>query len=148
MSLNKLLTEHMKQAMKDKDKVRLSVIRMVRAALQNEAINKGVETLSEEEELAILSREVKQRNESIQEFKSAGRDDLVEKTETELAILQEYLPEPLTDEELGDLIKQAIETTGATSKKDFGKVMGAVMPQVKGKADGSHVQKLVQKLLS
>lgn len=148
MSLNKWLIEHMKQAMKDKDKVRLSVIRMVRAALQNEAINKGVETLSEEDELTVLSREVKQRNDSLQEFKKAGRDDLVKQVEEELAILQEYMPEPLNDDELEDIIRQAIEKTGATSKKDFGKVMGAVMPQVKGKADGSHVQKLVQKLLT
>lgn len=148
MSLNKLLAEHMKQAMKDKDKIRLSVIRMVRAALQNEAINQGVEELSEVDELTILSREVKQRNESLQEFKAAGRDDLVEQVEAELTILQQYLPKQLSEEELEDIIKLAIESTGATSKKDFGKVMGTVMPQIKGKADGSKVQKLVQKLLS
>lgn len=138
----------MKQAMKDKDKIRLSVIRMVRAALQNEAINQGVEELSEVDELTILSREVKQRNESLQEFKAAGRDDLVEQVEAELTILQQYLPKQLSEEELEDIIKLAIESTGATSKKDFGKVMGTVMPQIKGKADGSKVQKLVQKLLS
>lgn len=142
------LNEHMKQAMKEKEKERLSVIRMVRAALQNEAINQGVDTLSAEDELTILSREVKQRNESLQEFKSAGRDDLVEKIERELVILEQYMPEQLTDEELEKIVRQTIETTGATSKKDFGKVMGAVMPQVKGKADGSHVQKIVQQLLS
>lgn len=148
MSLNETLTEHMKEAMKTKDKVRLSVIRMIRAALQNEAINKGVKTLSEADELSVLAREVKQRNDSLEQFKKAGRDDLVKQVEKELDILKAYMPEPLSDEELEDLIKQAIEQTGATDKKDFGKVMGVVMPQVKGKADGARVQKLVQKLLS
>jgi|SRR5699024_2400562 len=147
MSLNKQLTDHMKQAMKEKDKTRLSVIRMLRAALQNEAINQGVDTLSEDDEVMILSRQVKQINESLTEFKSAGRDDLVEKSEQELAILEQYLPEQLTEEEIEEIVKKAIESTGATSKKEFGKVMGAVMPQVKGKADGSQVQKLVQQLL-
>lgn len=137
----------MKQAMKEKDKTRLSVIRMLRAALQNEAINQGVDTLSEDDEVMILSRQVKQINESLTEFKSAGRDDLVEKSEQELAILEQYLPEQLTEEEIEEIVKKAIESTGATSKKEFGKVMGAVMPQVKGKADGSQVQKLVQQLL-
>lgn len=148
MSLNETLTEHMKEAMKTKDKVRLSVIRMIRAALQNEAINKGVKTLSEVDELSVLAREVKQRNDSLEQFKKAGRDDLVKQVEKELEILKAYMPDPLSDEELEDLIKQAIEQTGATDKKDFGKVMGVVMPQVKGKADGARVQKLVQKLLS
>lgn len=147
MSLNKQLTEHMKQAMKEKDKTRLSVIRMLRAALQNEAISQGVETLSEEDEVMILSRQVKQLNESIAEFKAANREDLVEKSEQELDILSQYMPAQLSDEELEEIVKQAIDTTGASSKREFGKVMGAVMPQVKGKADGSRVQKLVQQLL-
>lgn len=147
MSLYNELNEHMKQAMKEKDKDRLSVIRLVRAALQNEAINQGVETLSEEDELMILSREVKQRNESLRDFKAAKRDDLVKQVEIELTILATYMPEQLADDELEKMIKQAIETTGATSQKDFGKVMGVIMPQVKGKADGSRVQKLVQQLL-
>lgn len=147
MSLYNELNEHMKQAMKEKDKDRLSVIRLVRAALQNEAINQGVETLSEEDELMILSREVKQRNESLRDFKAAKRDDLVKQVEKELTILATYMPEQLADDELEKMIKQAIETTGATSQKDFGKVMGVIMPQVKGKADGSRVQKLVQQLL-
>src|SRR5699024_4233607 len=147
MSLNKQLTDHMKEAMKEKDKTRLSVIRMLRAALQNEAINQGVDTLSEEDEIMILSRQVKQLNESIAEFKAANREDLVEKSEEELTILSQYMPAQLSDDELEEIVKQAIETTAASSKREFGKVMGAVMPQVKGKADGSRVQKLVQELL-
>lgn len=148
MSLSDTLKEHMKQAMKEKDKERLSVIRLLRAAMQNEAIAKGVETLSDEDELTILSREVKQRNESLREFKAANREDLVDKIERELTILAEYMPEQLTEDELKKIIQEAIETTGATSKKEFGKVMGIIMPKVKGKADGAYVQNLVQQLLS
>lgn len=147
MSLNNQLTEHMKQAMREKDKTRLSVIRMLRAALQNEAIEKGVDKLSDEDAVVIVSRQVKQLNESISEFTAAGRDDLVEKSEQELAILERYMPEQLSEAELKEIVEKAIETTGATSKREFGKVMGAVMPQIKGKADGSQVQKLVQQLL-
>lgn len=142
------LNEHMKQAMKEKDKDRLSVIRMVKASLQNEAIHLGVEKLTNEQELTILTREVKQRNESLKEFSAANREDLVEKVEKELAILQEYMPEQLTDEELEELVKSVIDELGATSKRDFGKVMGTLMPKVKGKADGANVQKLVNQLLN
>ena len=105
MSLVEKLNEDMKIAMKSKDKDKLSVIRMVKASLQNEAIHLGAETLSQDEELTILSREMKQRNESLKEFKAAGRDDLCEKLEKEIEILENYLPEQLSDEELEQIIK-------------------------------------------
>lgn len=148
MSLLQRLNENMKQAMRDKDKEQLNVIRMVKASLQNEAINLGVNELTEEDELTILSRELKQRNESLKEFKAAGRDDLVEKIESEIMILQKYMPAQLSTEELEEIVRATILELNVTSKKEFGKVMGKVMPKVKGKADGSSVQKLVQKLLS
>lgn len=148
MSLLERLNEDMKQAMRAKDKDKLSVIRMVKASLQNEAINLGVNELQEDDELTILSRELKQRNESLKEFKDAGRDDLVEKLEKEIEILQVYMPEQLSENEIEQLVEQTISALNATSKSDFGKVMGAIMPKVKGKADGSVVQKLVQKHLS
>lgn len=148
MSLLERLNEDMKQAMRAKDKDKLSVIRMVKASLQNEAINLGVNELQEDDELTILSRELKQRNESLKEFKDAGRDDLVEKLEKEIEILQVYMPEQLSENEMEQLVEQTISALNATSKSDFGKVMGAIMPKVKGKADGSVVQKLVQKHLS
>jgi uncharacterized protein len=138
----------MKQAMKNKDKERLSVIRMVKASLQNESIKLGKSELSEDEDLTILSRELKQRKDSLQEFKSAGREDLVEKLEMEIKIIQEYMPEQLSDEELSVIVQEAIQETGASSKKDMGKVMSAVMPKVKGKADGSKINKLVQEFLN
>ncbi|UFT97819.1 GatB/YqeY domain-containing protein [Radiobacillus kanasensis] len=148
MSLLERLNQDMKQAMKNKDKETLSVIRMVKASLQNEAIKLGKDGLSEEEDLTVLSRELKQRKDSLHDFKEAGRDDLVAKLEDEIKVLQAYMPEQLSEEELEDIVKQTIQEVGATSKQEMGKVMSAVMPKVKGKADGSLVNKLVLKHLS
>jgi|SRR5690625_559222 len=148
MSLLTTLNEDMKQAMRSKDKEKLSVIRMLKASLQNEAINLGVSELSEEDELTTLSRELKQRNESYEAFKAAGRDDLTEKLKREIDIVSQYMPEQYSEAELDEIISQAIAELQVTSKKEFGKVMGKIMPKIKGKADGSTVQKLVQKHLN
>ncbi|GAB3050808.1 GatB/YqeY domain-containing protein [Virgibacillus ainsalahensis] len=148
MTLLEQLNQDMKQAMKNKDKDKLKVIRMLKASLQNESIKLGNGTLSEDEELTILSRELKQRKDSLQEFESAGRDDLVKELESEINILQVYMPEQLSNEELEAIVQQTIQEVNATSKKDMGKVMSAVMPKVKGRADGSQINKLVQKQLS
>ncbi|MEM5608567.1 GatB/YqeY domain-containing protein [Bacillus toyonensis] len=147
MSLLGRLNDDMKQAMKNKQKEKLTVIRMVKVALQNEGI-KLQHTLTEEEELTVLAREVKQYKDSLLEFKKAGREDLVDKLQSEIQILSAYLPEQLTEEDLIDVIKQVISEVGATSKADMGKVMTAVMPKVKGKTDGSLVNKLVIQLLA
>ncbi len=138
----------MKQAMKNKEKDRLTTIRMVKASLQNEAIKFGKQELSEEEELTVLSREVKQRKDSLQEFEKAGRQDLVEKIQTELKHVEIYMPQQLSEEEVTEIVKEAIAETGAASKADMGRVMAVLMPKVKGKADGSLVNKLVQQHLS
>lgn len=148
MSLLESLNQDMKQAMRNRDKQTLSVIRMVKASLQNEAIKLGKDELSEEEELTILTRELKQRKDSLHEFKEAGRDDLVENLLNELTVLQAYMPEQLSDDELEKIVLQTIEEVKATSKKEMGKVMGALMSKVKGKADGTEVKNLVQKHLS
>jgi uncharacterized protein len=148
MSLLNRLNDDMKQAMKNKEKDKLSVLRMLKAALQNEAIKLGKSELSEDEELTVLSRELKQRKDSLQEFENAGRADLVEKTKAEIEVVQSYMPKPFTEEELLEIVKQTIAEVGASSKADMGKVMGAIMPKVKGKADGSLVNKLVQQQLS
>ncbi|TFB24847.1 GatB/YqeY domain-containing protein [Filobacillus milosensis] len=142
MTLLERLNEDMKQAMRNKEKDRLAVIRMVKSSLQNEAIKKG-EELNEEEEIQVLTREVKQRKDSLQEFQNANREDLAEKTEQELKIIQAYLPEQLSDEELEQIVVETINEVGASSKSDMGKVMSAVMPKVKGQADGSKVNKMV-----
>ncbi|MFJ5715419.1 GatB/YqeY domain-containing protein [Neobacillus novalis] len=148
MSLLERLNDDMKQAMKNKEKDRLSVIRMVKASLQNEAIRLGTKELSEDTELTILSREVKQRKDSLHEFDKAGRQDLVDKLHTELAIVELYLPKQLSEAELSEIVKETISEVGAKSKAEMGKVMAAIMPKVKGKADGSLVNKFVQQHLS
>lgn len=148
MSLLERLNEDMKQAMRAKEKEKLAVIRMVKASLQNEAINLGVNELKEDDDLTILSRELKQRNESLKEFSDADRHDLVEKVEREIEVLQVYMPAQLSEAEIEELVVQTISDVKATSKSDFGKVMGAMMPKVKGKADGTQVQKIVQQHLS
>jgi uncharacterized protein len=148
MSLLERLNNDMKQAMKNKEKDKLSVIRMIKASLQNEAIKLGTKELSEEEELTILSRESKQRKDSLHEFVKAGREDLAEKLRAELTIVELYMPTQLTEEELSDIVKETISEIGANSKADMGKVMAAIMPKIKGKADGSLVNKLVQQHLS
>ena len=143
MSLVERLNSDMKQAMKNREKDKLSVIRMVKASLQNEGIKLGKQELSEDEELTVLSRELKQRKDSLQEFDKAGRQDLVEKLQSEIEIVGAYVPQQLSEDELNAIVTQAIAETNATSKADMGKVMSAVMPKVKGKADGSLVNKLV-----
>ncbi len=148
MSLLERLNSDMKQAMKNKEKDKLSVIRMVKSSLQNEAIKLGNSELTEAEELTVLSRELKQRKDSLQEFSNAGRDDLVEKIQTEIQYVEAYMPQQLSEAEVSEIVKETIQSVGATSKADMGKVMGALMPKVKGKADGSLVNKLVQQHLS
>lgn len=141
------LNHDMKIAMKAKEKEKLSTIRMLKSALQNEQINKG-EELTEEDELTILSREKKQRVESLNEFKAAGRDDLVVKLEKEIEIVDAYLPAQLTEDEIRNIVQDTVAQTQASSMKDMGKVMGALMPKVKGKADGNLVNSIVKEELN
>lgn len=147
VSLLERLNEDMKQAMRNKEKDKLTVIRMIKASLQNEAIKLGKD-LSEEQELTVLSREVKQRKDSLHEFEKAGREDLVEKIRTELQYVELYMPKQLSEEEVSKIVQETVVETGAKSKADMGKVMAAIMPKVKGKADGALVNKLVQQHLS
>lgn len=146
MSLVLFLNDDIKTAMKAKDKETLSVLRMLKSAIQNEQIKTGRE-LNGEEELTVLSREMKQRRDSLTEFEKAGRDDLVDKVKIEMTIVEKYMPEQLSDEQLREIIAAAINQTEATSMQAFGKVMSAVMPQVKGKADGNQVNAIVKELL-
>ena len=147
VSLLSTLNDDMKTAMKAKEKETLQVIRMLKASLQNEQIKVGRD-LTEEEELTVLSREMKQRRDSLTEFEKADRQDLAEKAKGEITIVEKYLPAQLTEDEIRQIVVAAIEKTGAVSPKEFGKVMGAVMPQVKGKADGNQVNAIVKELLN
>ncbi len=125
----------------------LSVIRLARAALQNAAIEKR-RPLTDEEAAEVLAREVKQRREAAEEYRRLGRTAEVERLEAEIAVIERYLPEQLSDDELGRIITEAIEATGASGPRDLGKVMGKVMSEVRGRADGRRVNELVRKLLA
>ena len=148
MSIKDLQTEDMKQAMKDKEsgKLRLSVIRMARANIKNIEIDEKRE-LNDDEVLAVLVKEVKMRQDSLEEFAKAGREELVEQAKQEIAILRKYLPEQLSDEELRALVEEAVAETGAAGPKDMGKVMAALMPKTRGRADGKRINTMVRELL-
>lgn len=148
MSIKDQLTQDMKQAMKDREagKLRLSVIRMVRANIKNIEINEKKE-LNDDEVLAVLMKEVKMRQDSLVEFQKAGREELVAQAKEEIAVLNGYLPEALSDEELKAIVVEVIAAVGATSPKDMGKVMPAVMGKTKGRADGKRINAIVRELL-
>jgi uncharacterized protein YqeY len=150
MSIKDRLNEDMKQAMKDKEagKLRLSVIRMVRASIKNAEIDRRKELATDEEVLDVLAKEVKMRRDSLEEFKKGNRPDLVAALEQEIAILMGYLPAQLSEEEVRALVVEAVAQTGAAGPKEMGKVMAALMPKVKGKADGKLVNSIVKELLS
>ncbi|MFT8317550.1 MAG: GatB/YqeY domain-containing protein [Sporolactobacillus sp.] len=147
MSLIDRLNTDMKEAMKAREKARLSVIRMLKASLHNESIKIG-NPLSDDEALAVLTRELKQRKDSLQEFENAGRQDLVDEVSVEIAIVQSYMPEQLSEDELQSIVDETISEVGAASKADIGKVMKAIMPKVKGRADGGLINRLVRSKLS
>ena len=143
MSLKETLNNDIKTAMKAKDKEPLAVLRMIKTAVQAAEIDKK-EELNAEEELTILAREAKQRRESLAEFVKAGRDELVAKTEAEIEIVERYLPKQLSVEEVKEVIATVAEKIGATTQKEFGKLMGAVMQELKGKADGNVIKEQVK----
>lgn len=147
MAILDKLNQDMKLAMKAKDKFRLMIIRMLKGALEKEQIDSG-HPLDAEEELTILSRELKQRKDSVIEFKAAGRDDLADKTQAEISVVEEYLPRQLTEAEITAQIQQIIAELNATSMKDFGRVMGTSAAAMKGQADGKVIQKIAKELLS
>ncbi|MCC6612938.1 MAG: GatB/YqeY domain-containing protein [Anaerolineae bacterium] len=141
------LQDALKQAMISKDNLRRDVIRMTLSEIKQVEIDER-KTLTPEEMLTVLQREVKKRRESVEEASKAGRDDIAGEVEAEIRILETFLPEQLSREAIAALVKDAIAQTGATSAKDMGKVMGALMPKVKGKADGKLVNEVVRELLS
>ena len=147
MSIKDTLTNDMKEAMKAKEKDRLAVIRMVRGAIKQIEIDSKKE-LDDETVIGVISKEVKMRKDSVEEFKKGGREDLVAKTEAEIAVLMPYLPQQLSEDEIRSLVRAAVEQVGASSPKDMGKVMGVLMPKVKGRADGTLVNTIVKEALN
>lgn len=148
MTLEERIDADLKEALKSKDAVRVSTLRMLKAGMQNLAIEKRVEKLEDKDVISVISKQVKQHHDSIEGFTKGARQDLVDKEKAELAILESYMPKQLSSEELKTIVKSAIEKIGATSKADMGKVMKAVMEQVQGQADGKLVSQLVSEALA
>lgn len=143
MSLKQKLQEDLKASMKNKDTVRKSVVTLIRASIKQYEVDNRVE-LDEEGIIDIISKQLKQRRDGLIEFKKANREDLASETEAEIEVLKEYLPRQLSEEELNEIIKHTISEVGATSIKDMGKIMSAMMPKVKGRADGKLINELVK----
>jgi len=140
------LSDDYKEALKAGDKSRVSILRMIKAAVKNKEIEKG-SSLSDDEVYAVLRSFVKRAGESIEQFSKAGRSDLAEKEKEELSIMQGYLPRQLGEDEIRKLVKEVISETGASGTKDMGKVMKAVMAKTKGQADGKLVNTIVKETL-
>jgi uncharacterized protein len=150
MNFKERLTEDIKLAMKAKDKIRLETVRSLKKALIEKEVAlrpSGQENLNEEQQIELLAQQAKQRRDSIAQYKQGGRDDLAEKEAQELAIIETYLPKQLSESEIEAILDEIIASVGATSAKDLGKVMGAAMKQLKGKADGKMIQALTKKKL-
>ncbi len=146
MPLKEKLMGDLKEAMKSKDKVKKNVVTMVRAAIKQREVDERIE-LIDADVIDIIAKQIKQKKDSIPDFEKGKRQDLIDLTNEEIKILLEYLPPQLSDEELESIVKEAIETTNAQSKKDLGKFMALIMPKVKGKADGKHINEIVAKYI-
>jgi len=144
MSLKELLMDDLKVAMRDKDTVKKSVITMLRAAVKQVEVDERRD-LDDEAVIDIITKQIKQKNNAIVEFKNGDRQDLVELTEKEIEFLMKYMPEQLSVEEVQKIVDEAIATVGATTMKDMGKVMGIVSNATKGKANGKIIADLVKK---
>ena len=150
MSLKETIQADIKKAMIEKDALRVSVLRMVMAAILNKEKEKGVDEkgLTDEVVLGIVSSEAKKRKDSIEQYKKGGRPDLAEKEKEELKILSAYLPEQIGEEEIRKIVKEKISQLGATGQQNTGKIMGALMSELKNKADGVVVKRIVEEELN
>lgn len=146
MTLKQKLQEDLKTSMKNKDTLRKSVITLIRSSIKQVEVDKRIE-LNDDDVIDIISKQLKQRNDSLEQFLDAGREDLVEETRSEIEVLKEYLPQQLSEEELNEIVKQTISEVGATSMKDMGKIMSVIKPKIKGRADGKLINKLVKENL-
>ncbi|HEY8691516.1 MAG TPA: GatB/YqeY domain-containing protein [Chloroflexota bacterium] len=146
MTLSERLRTDMTAAMKARDELRLSTLRLVRSAMQYAKVQKRAE-LTDEDVIGVLSKEAKQRRESAEEFRKGGRPELADKEAAEAAILAEYLPRQMSEAEIRSLVGEAVTATGASTAKDMGKVMGWLSPKTKGRADGRQVSEIVREAL-
>jgi uncharacterized protein YqeY len=152
MTLKDRIGEDIKTAMKAKDKVRLETVRSIKKLLLEKEVEARAATgsgdLTPEQELELLAQLAKQRRDSVEQYRKAGRDDLADQEAAELVVIEEYLPQQLSAEEVKAIVLEIIESVGATSAKDMGKVMGSAMQRLKGQADGKLVQEIVKQSLA
>ena len=146
-TLTTRITDDVKAAMRSKDKDRLGVLRLITAAIKQIEVDQRI-TLDDDQVIGVLEKMLKQRKDSIEQFSKAGRDELVAQEASEIEIIQQYLPEQLSEDELKSLIDEAISTTGAASMKDMGKVMGTLKPKLAGRADMGLVSRIIKDQLS
>src|SRR3989338_2314922 len=146
--LEQKITNDYIQAMKSKETAKASALSFLRAQIKNVMIDKHVEKVADEDVIAVIKKQVKQRQDSIEQFKQGGRADLVAKETAELALLQSYLPAEISNEQLTAIVQETIKSSQATSIKDMGKVMKDIMPKIAGKADNKRVSDMIKQLLS
>ncbi|POZ90925.1 MULTISPECIES: GatB/YqeY domain-containing protein [unclassified Petrotoga] len=145
--LKDILNNDLKKYMKEKNTLALNAVRSIISEIKNKEVEKGAE-LTEEEIIQVIKKQIKMREDSIEQFEKADRIDLAEKERKEVEILQSYLPEQLSDEELKKIIEETISEVNATSKKDFGKVMKLIIQKVQGRADGKKISEILSSLLN
>ena len=148
MNLKDKINQDLKEAMKSGDKIRLQTIRSIRAGILEFEKSGAGKQMDEAEEIKLLSTAAKKRKESIEQFRKGGREELAVSEEAELKVIMEYLPAQLNSDEIESVVKKIAEETGSSTKADFGKLMSAAMKELKGKADGNIVKKMVEKVLS
>lgn len=147
MALKQNIQKELLTAMKEGNELKVSVLRMLKASILKFEVEGERKEATDENILQIINREIKQRRDSAEQFRNGNRPDQAEKEEQEIAFLMEYMPPQLSEEEIFSIVKAGIEETGASAKSDMGKVMGAIMPKLKGQADGAIVNKVVNSLL-
>ena len=151
MTLKEQIAEDIKSAMKAKDKIRLETVRSIKKVIIEKEVElrgKGKDSLTADDEIKLLVQQAKQRRDSIAQYENANRQDLADREKAELTIIETYLPEQMSDEEVDKVVTDIISKVGATTAKDFGKVMGLAMKELKGKADGKKIQELVKAKLN
>lgn len=150
MLLKEQIKNDIKEAMKAKNELGLSVLRMVTVAISSEEINKSKREagLNDEEVIEVLSREIKKRRDSASQYEGAGRAELAEKENQEIGIIMKYMPAQMTEEEIEKVVKESIDESGAKDEKDFGAVMKVLSPKIKGKADGKQASEIVKRMLA
>ena len=147
MTISERINQDIKDAMRARNREALGVLRLLKASLENEKLERGG-TLSQEDEITAIAREMRKRQESLEDFKKADRQDLVEGVQGEIELIKGYLPEQLSEEEIREKVATIIDEVGATSMKDFGPVMGKAMAELRGQADGDVVSDLAKEIIN